>query len=891
MPGSKLRRCWRWLRIATGGFLVVLALCYAWFNLIGLPNFLKNQLTASLHERGLDLEFSRMRLRPRRGFIVENVRAGGTNETDGMTFTAKEIQLRLDYGALFRRKLELNGIVLHKGEFALPATPTNTLTILNVETRLNFLPHDTWSLENLTAEFSGVKFQLAGEIIHARELKNWPLFAGRKKAGHGDRAAQLAHLAQTLEKIKFSGEPKFNLSINGDARAIHTFNVCLNVTAPAVQSPWFDANVIAVTAHLTAPDPAPTNADAAWGFWTNLQPFNLDWSAVAENVRTEKMSLRAARTRGGWNSPTLTISNLSAQLGGGTVSAGATLDVASRRATFTNDSNFDLQEIAGFLRPPFRERLTQMNWKLAPHLAIGGEIQLPPWTSQRFDWRTEIEPTAQLNGTLKLTDANVGQAKINLLSAHFGFSNLLATLSELRVEGGRTKLSISGWENELSRDFSAHISGLFDPDVIRSFLRASNAVRGFSHLEFGAPLALDIKANGNVTNLQTLSADGRLALTNAAIRHQTIDWLTTAVAYTNQFAYFSNPRLARGGGGQTFLADMIALDIAGQRLFITNGDANVDPMAVARAIGPRTATGAEPYHFLAIPHARVNGCIPLKQKNGDTVVDDADLFFEILEDTPFRWKKFETPRIHGLVWWNKNLLIVTNAVTECYTGTAQGWGSFDTKTEGEGTDFSFFVTGEKVDLEKMSLALWAKTNQLAGDLSGTIHVTSANSSDWRTWDGFGNARLQNGLLWDVPVVGLVSTALSTLTPGLEIGNSRATDGSGTFTMTNGIVYTDTLEVRSLMMRIQYIGTVTLDLELNARAKAQLLRNVPLLGWIVSAVLSPVGKAFECKVTGTLSKPKIEPVYVPKVFLAPLHPIQTMEEIFSGTNTNAPTKSE
>jgi hypothetical protein len=310
-------------------------------------------------------------------------------------------------------------------------------------------------------------------------------------------------------------------------------------------------------------------------------------------------------------------------------------------------------------------------------------------------------------------------------------------------------------------------------------------------------------------------------------------------------------------------------------------------MVVARAIGPRTAASTEPYHFLAIPHAHVNGCVPLKQRNGDLVVDDADLYFDIIEDTPLRWKKFETPTIHGLVWWRKNMLIITNAVTECYTGSVAGWGSFDTLTEGEGTDFSFAITGTNVDLDKMAMALWSKTNQLAGALSGDIHVTSANSSDWRTWDGFGNAKLRNGLLWDVPVIGLVSTALSAMTPGLELGNSRATDASGNFVMTNGVIFTDTLDIRSMTTRVQYIGTVTLDLQLDARAQAQLLRNVPLFGWIVSAVLSPVGKAFECKVTGPLGKPKIEPVYVPRMLLAPLHPIQTMENIFSAPATNAP----
>ena len=67
----------------------------------------------------------------------------------------------------------------------------------------------------------------------------------------------------------------------------------------------------------------------------------------------------------------------------------------------------------------------------------------------------------------------------------------------------------------------------------------------------------------------------------------------------------------------------------------TNGDARMDPMVVARAIGPNTARGAEPYHFLALPRMKVNGCVPIKQQFGEIVDDDANLFVDVEDsDTP-----------------------------------------------------------------------------------------------------------------------------------------------------------------------------------------------------------------------------------------------------------------
>jgi hypothetical protein len=129
--------------------------------------------------------------------------------------------------------------------------------------------------------------------------------------------------------------------------------------------------------------------------------------------------------------------------------------------------------------------------------------------------------------------------------------------------------------------------------------------------------------------------------------------------------------------------------------------------------------------------------------------------------------------------------------------------------------------------------------------------------------------------------------LNTLLPGL--GNSRATDAATKFSITNGVIYTDSLETRSTMMRLEYTGTVDLKQNVHARVTAQLLRDTWVVGPLVSTVLWPVSKLFEYKITGTLKNPKSEPVYVPKFLLLPLHPIRTLEGMFpSGeTGTNAP----
>jgi hypothetical protein len=58
------------------------------------------------------------------------------------------------------------------------------------------------------------------------------------------------------------------------------------------------------------------------------------------------------------------------------------------------------------------------------------------------------------------------------------------------------------------------------------------------------------------------------------------------------------------------------------------------------------------------------------------------------------------------------------------------------------------------------------------------------------------------------------------------------------------------------------------------------------------VFWPVTKLFEYKVTGTLSDPHPEPLYLlPKIVLMPFHPFRTLKDLFTEPpglpSTNAP----
>jgi hypothetical protein len=878
-PGfwRKCRTGFRWLRLTVLFTVLALVCALVWFNRIGLPDFLKRRLVDTLQRQGIDLAFTRMRLHLVHGLVIENVRIGHVQAPDDPVLSLAEVQLQLNYRALWHRQWQMDGLILRQGRFVWPLSPTNTLRLDNIATDLRFEANDTWSLDHFQADFAGAKLALSGDIVHAPEVRAWEIFRGKPTADRAVWQARLRQLSDTLDRMHFTGTPQLSLVVDGDARELRSFIVRLNLNADSAQTPWGGGRDVRFTASLTAPLDMPTNLDLSLARWTNALPYRLAWTAQLTKFTSELFDADTLVCSGLWRTPELTVTKLSARLGGGHLEATARLNIATRQLTFTNSSRFDVHAIAPLLTEKTRERLAEISWTQPPMIQASGSLLLPAWTNPQPAWRAEVRPTVQLNGELTLEEATVLGAEIDWAHAHFSYSNLIWQLPDLALVKAKTRLTLSGGEDDRTQVYRWHLRGQFDPEAVRPFLTASNAVRGLDHFTFSEPLALELDVGGRLYDYDSLSVNGRVALTNFTLRGQSVDNLTGELRYTNRVLEFLQPRLWHGT--QTMTADEVTLDFNARSILITNGFSTADPRMVTHAIGPKTGRLMDPYQFLEPPTARVNGCLPLRDMNGPRDTEGTDLRFDIVSRVPFQWMRLKTPGITGTIHWLGGMLVLTNVEAVFYGGTGSGRASFDFRAPHAGADYDFSLAVSNVDLHALAVDLSSPTNRLEGTLAGRLAVTHADSRDWHTWDGYGHASLHDGLLWDIPVFGLLSPVLNTFSSGL--GNSRATDAAAGFTMTNGVIYSKSLEIRSAMMRLEYTGTVDLSQNVNARVTAQLLRNTWMIGPVVSTVLWPVSKLFEFRVTGTLKNPKSEPVYVPKLLLLPLHPIRTLEEILSG----------
>jgi hypothetical protein len=952
----KCRVTFRWCRITV--WLVVLVLLSAgiWLNRIGLPDFLKARLVTAAHDRGIDLEFARMRLRFVRGIVADQVRIGVSDTTNRPSLTVAEVQLQLNLPALLHRQLQLSGLILNHGTLTAPVLPPHgaarQLELDDINVRLHFQTNDVWTLDHFSAVFAGTQISVSSQIAHASELRNLGIFQTKTTGAAGIVQQELNELSEITENVHFIGTPNINLSVNGDARDLRTFDLQLHAHVPAASSPWAtvknatlnagadsadsnslprltldlsadiaatrwadlnhatlliqtqtspptqmppatirlraaaassrwgSARDIRIDADATPCANAPKVFDAGLAWWTNAQPYQLGWSVSLSDLRTSQADASSLAIGGFWTSPELAITNLSATLGGGRLVAQAKLDVVSRQLTFTNRSDFDIHVLDRLLTEKTRDRLSEFAWTLPPVLSGTGSLVLPAWTDPQPDWRTQVQPTLQLDGSLALTNATVLGAHIDAARARFTYAGLVWNVSSAELEQGNTSLALSGTEDDHTRAYQWNVRGRFDPETARSLIQSEKVRRGFDYVTFTQPITLDVNVSGTLYDFTTFSAEGKLAAAHFAVRNQSVDQVTANLFYTNRVLEFHQPVLWRANGAQTMTADLVALDFNRKLILFTNGFSTADPVVVGNAIGPITARTLAPYHFLSPPTARVNGQLPLRNFNHGRDLAGTDMHFEIIKGAPFRWSKLYATNVIGSIRWQGQTLSLNQVTANLYGGTGTGYASFDFRPVEHDCDYSFGFVLHDVDLRLIAENASFKTNHLEGMLNASVIVTNASSADWHSWNGDGAASLRDGVLWDVPLFGILSPALNTVSPGL--GSSRATEAEGKFTITNGVIYTDSLSIGLPLSRLQFVGTVDLKQNLNARVTAQPLRNTPVIGSVASTLLWPVGKLFEYRVTGTLRDPKTTPVFVPtKVLMFPLHPIRSLEDIFPG----------
>lgn len=609
-------------------------------------------------------------------------------------------------------------------------------------------------------------------------------------------------------------------------------------------------------------------------------PFAAD--VALSNASVARVVIDSVALRAAWQFPELKLSS-AGQLETDTAAMQAVVDTRSRQMNFSVDGSLDPMRFARFINTNVLAWGGDLVLTSAPVASIRGRLTLPDPSQQHIDWRRDVLPSVQMGGQIEVGGGSFRSVPFSLVRLPVALTNAAWMIRDASLAQGSGALNISGEGDALRRDFAFRVRSDFDLLTLRPAF-STQAGTYFGWFEWQMPPRISAELRGNWTNIATLAASGAVAFTNAVFREQQVHSATATFVYTNKLLSILEPFVLRKG--EWGAADGIALDLNAEKLYLTNAVGKMAPRVITRAIGPRIDKVVAPYVFEGSPDAKTHGVFALKP--GD---NSHDVRFEV-DGGPFHWERFHFEKARAVLLWKGDTLTITNVSGRWHGAKFNGSAFFDFDRTAKGNIFSFQARVEDGDLRRILKDLEpGRQGKVEGRVDGELVITRANTDDWNSWQGYGHARMTNGLLWDIPLFGVFSPVLNAVLPGAGLGNSRAREATMSYQITNSVILTRDLEIRATAMRMHYDGTVDFQQRVNGRMEADLLRDLPLLGLVISKVLLPVTKLFEYEITGTLNDPKTEERYfISKVLLAPLHPLKTLKDIFNPEEGKEPSST-
>ncbi|HYT60987.1 MAG TPA: AsmA-like C-terminal region-containing protein [Haliangiales bacterium] len=646
-------------------------------------------------------------------------------------------------------------------------------------------------------------------------------------------------------------------------------------TVERPHSRWGEARRFQLNGHATrAATNALPGADPSWAWWAALEPFDIDWESQIDGVTLTNVMVDRIDLAGQWRAPELAIQKFHADLYGHQFDASVQTRIATRETRAQGRFDFDVRKLQSLLTPDTGRWLSQYSWTGPPKVRAEARVILPAWTNAHPDWRAEVLPTLRLEGELHAGPSAFRGVPISSAHSHFSFSNFVWQLPDFVATRPEGRVEFACASDIRNHDYRFKLRAQLDPLALKPLFLEKQAT-AFDYFHFNEPLVVEGEVRGQWRDPEKFGATGRVTATNFVFREVPIGEFSAAVTFTNRF--LAATEVMVGGGGPRVSVGGVGYDLATQTVYLTNALSTMDPKLITHAIGPRTEHTLSPYTFVTPPTARVNGWAEVRRGK------HSDMRFE-LAGGPFTYWKFNVPQVSAVVRWADETVTVTNLQADFYRGKLAANLYFDC-TVPRAADFNLHAQVTDAGLRQLMADISSPTNRLEGTLSGDLTITRANTGNWESWNGFGNAKLRDGFLWDMPLFGIFSPVLNAVIPGL--GSSRVSGGTATFAITNSVIHTDDMEIRSPAMRLAYRGTIDFKGGVDAHVEARLLRDAWVIGPIVSLVFSPLTKLFEYKVTGTLREPQKEPLYIPREFLFPFHPFRTLKELFSEEKSDKP----
>jgi hypothetical protein len=596
-----------------------------------------------------------------------------------------------------------------------------------------------------------------------------------------------------------------------------------------------------------------------------FRTFASTWKAEATNLFIKEVQSGRLEAEGSWSFPQLLIDSLKTDLYQGHAQSSVSLNTQTMVLTLGANGDFDYQKISPLLDPTVAVWLAQFSWEEPPKVQATMSLTLPKGAKTWPDWEQAARKTLHIAGEFA-GRASLEGIPFDWVSSHFEFRNDVWTLPDLQLRRPEGEAAVEYEGNIRTLDYRFYINSHLHPGPIKALL-GDEQRRVLDMLEFDEAPEIEGQLWGNWEHDERAGFSGKIRAQNFWVQDERFSDIEARVQYTN-FVITCEQVVGHRGKEEVQAERLQIFPLAGV-MWVTNAVSTINPYVAMKLVGPDILRVIQPYQFPEPPLIYINGAVPL----GD--LRKANLHFKLTGEN-FSYWRFHMPRVSGDIYWKGLDLDITNVQASFYSGQA-GWaGHFYFPLEKDSADFSFHAAVTNADLKLLMQDLQDPHTPLEGVLNGTLTITSANSDDWKSWNGHGHAELKDGFLWDVPIFGTFTKALTAINPSLAL--SRITSGTADYKIKNSVISSKNLELRAPVFRLKYQGDVDFEGKVDAKVEALLLRDTWMMGRVFSTVLWPVSKVFEAKVTGTLNDPKRELKHFPKVMSAPFRAAGALREI-------------
>ncbi|HON08849.1 MAG TPA: hypothetical protein PLW02_12195, partial [Verrucomicrobiota bacterium] len=502
-------------------------------------------------------------------------------------------------------------------------------------------------------------------------------------------------------------------------------------------------------------------------------------NATLEKVKTNIFSINGGDVETEFNGNVLFIKHLRFKTDSGSIDINGNVNLDSKDIILNINSLIDLKEISNYSSSAISNILQEINPNTTPLINLTVQGKLPILTNSYST--LNIFSNLYISGEARISNVSFRTIDVSSLAATFEFSNSILNIKDLKVVSVSNIFNCKATHNFETKDIKTEFYCLIEPHLIGNFIPSISST--LKLLETTVPFEVSGNFTGNITNIENGEVNGLISATNFLFRGKYINELRSGFDYAEKVLSFSDFELIRTN--EQARGEKIIADFNQERVYLKSVWGNVNPDDLSEAIGEKVHNAFSKVKFGIPPSVSAEGSVPMHGSIGD-------IRFNIYAPD-VKWWKLNPKKVSCTVYWKDETMLITNYQSEFYGGNMD-LTLFTDFSEKSTTNLFCDVILTNVNSKFLLRDILLKPKNVEGKVSGNLSISSPSIDDYQKWNGRGRVVLEDGLIWDMPIFGIFSPILNTITPGL--GNSRANFASASFIVTNGMVASSDLEIRT-----------------------------------------------------------------------------------------------